>query len=743
MSARRWSVVVAALALVHLAAGAALEAGWFFSKYPDAVALLARGALDGDAAADFSVGYLWLNTVAPPLVIRWLQSLAGALAVVAVARLARRMAGRRSALVAAAVMAAHPTVLAYEATLEPDLLIAAFTLIALELLVRSRRRAGLTAAAFSLLGAAAALRPTGWVFLALGVAVAVRSARRSGAWPALAGGVALGVVLAVAPIAWRTRIIGGEVSATMSVGQVAYVGHRPEGTGVGAVSPSALKQLELQLVSPDKPDFAHVLFRRFAQVAERGGGAAAEGYWLGRVAAFAREEPVGFLRNLLRKASWFLAGPTAHDITGVRAMEERVRAVLHLDPSLLAIFGLAGLLLRARRRTGRVLLAGEALWLGLALVFYVTGRYSLPALVLLSPGLGPLAHALTHPKRLERAAWVPAGVSVLLLVAWWSHHRVFDPLLAAGVEGRVGVTAFVEARRGGDEARARAAWVDAVGAQPFLLVTSDLVGFPPDAPALAFAAGAARARRLEGESEIEQVLLAQLAVDAGRCDDARPVLAELERGPVWTIFDLPVAAWPLQVTCALRAGHVEDAAAAVDRALEERPGALFALAHALAAERALPGRRGAVLQKLLALHDPVSISWALTHAALTWGDLELAAEHSAALVSQLPDGGLAWALRARVLALRGDDVGALEALERACRLTPRQVFAMAPFDALLARALGDDAPPERWSLAGEVSFRNGRWAEARERWRRAEALWGGQVPPWHRAWVARFGGTRP
>ena len=353
--------------------------------------------------------------------------------------------------------------------------------------------------------------------------------------------VPLGIALAVLPVAWRAHFIGGEVSATMSVGQVAFVGNRPEGTGVGAVTPSALKLLEQQFLSPERPDYAHVLFRRFAREAVSGEGAAAEGYWLQLVAAFAQEEPSGFLAQLTRKASWFLAGPIAHDIRGVRTMEARVREVLPVDPAWLAICGLAGLVLRARRRTARVLLATEALWLVLALVFYVTGRYALPSLVLLTAGFGPFVRALARPRAWRRGALLPAGVAVTLFAAWASHEWAFGPLLAAGAEAREGLSAFHEARRTGDEARARAGWVEAVGAQPLLLMTADLVGFPPDAPELAFAAGASRARRIARDTELDRLALAQLAVTAGRCDEVKAALVELQGWPGWSMFDVPLA----------------------------------------------------------------------------------------------------------------------------------------------------------------------------------------------------------
>lgn len=729
--ARYWPGLLVGLGALHLLAAWWLEPGWLFTKYPDAAGLVARGELPTSAAADFSPAYLFLNTVIAPQWLRWLQALVGVGAVVTVASLGRRVGGPLGGLVAGLVAAVHPTLLAYEATLEPDLFLAALHLVGFRLLVELRDAHRLTLG-LAVLGLAAALRPTEWLFVGAALLGVASWVWRRRAFGALGLGLAAAVTLGVAPALWQ-RTLGAQTSSTMSLGPSLYVGQRPEQNGLGSSAPSALKAWELQYLSSNRPDYAHELFRQVARLATGAtSGPAVERYWLDLAFSFARRHPGAFVHNLTRKVRGFFAGPVSHDIGDVRLLEERARGVTHLDPSLVSLLALMGLVATRfrNRRWVWLVLAAVVMRLSLALTFVVMGRYQLPLLVL---ELFALA-SLVRPRRRAGVRELAAvGLGGLLLLAWFDFHAITQPLFDAGTKGRAALRAFTQARQAGDENAARAAWAEAVGAQPFLLETSDLVGFQLD-PAMAHAAGARRAA-MDADAPLDRLLLAKLAVAAGECAAVASELPALE-DTSWSVYDYPLAAWPLEVRCALEANAPEQANAAVRSARASRPGALFVLAHTLVSEGSAE-----VEAELAELHDPVSAAWAVTQTAVERGDATLALRWSERLVTLMPDAGIAWAWRARALLLSAQRAPALEALSRAAQLAPTQVFDVQAFEPLFDAQLQGEATAEQWSLGGEVAWRAGHWALARARWAEAEQRWGGSAPAWHTRWKSRL--TRP
>jgi 4-amino-4-deoxy-L-arabinose transferase-like glycosyltransferase len=157
-----------------------------------------RFIIDGSPTAYFPIGYpafvtlvTWLNDITPlsdvPKTVGVLQALIGTASIWLVWRIAGRLFGARTALVAAAIMAVFPGLLLYSAPLLSETLFVAIELAAIAVVVErpwdagtpSRRRL----VAFGVLSALAALvRPQGLllvVALAIGLAAARFGWRRS------------------------------------------------------------------------------------------------------------------------------------------------------------------------------------------------------------------------------------------------------------------------------------------------------------------------------------------------------------------------------------------------------------------------------------------------------------------------------------------------------------------------------------------------------------------------------------
>lgn len=674
-----------ALAGVHAALGVALAPSPLFAKYPVLAARLRAGELTAAQVGDASPLYLLLNLALAPDALRVVQAVAAAATVVVVHVLARRAAGPLAGWVAAAALALAQGWALYGAVLEPDLLIGALAAGAVLCLVAgTTQRAAPAVAAGAQLGLAFALRPTALLLGIAALAWVARDPRTAPARGRLRRVIALGAgfaALALAPGAVLHLRVPHDPRATMSGGAVLFLGHRPEGSGVGATYPTLLKLVELQDVGSagHLPDQAHELFRTFAAAAEdeAASPAAAERFWAGKVLAFARREPAAFARQLLRTAAFVVASPADDaDIPEVQEVLSRSRLPL-LPLRALALAGMAGLLLALRRGgPARLLVLWVAAFAASYLVFYYQSRYALAILPAFCALAGVGAARLWEARRAPATLGVRAAIALapLCLVAL-PFVRQADRLAArrAAVPVRSEAIAL---RNAGRLAEARDRLADEQAAFPDAVWPWSPHGYGLDAAAKDAALRAAeRARARYGEADpVDAYLLAVLYAQGGRCDLALPLADRAAAaGFRAAVADSALDPDLLAADCLVAGGRRAEAYARVERSLARAPGTLDGLSRAIAAAVADPALAGAARaareEELRALHDPASADYALARALRRWGAPAEALAHADALAARLPAARpFAEFERAQALLALGRGLEAIGAYARALRI---------------------------------------------------------------------------
>ncbi len=704
-----------------------------FSKYPDAARLLAEGKLRAEEGADFSPLYLLLNVAFAPGTLRWLQSLSGAVALVAVYLLARALFGRPAAAISSTLFGFAVPVLLNEATLEPDVWVMALNAGAIALLVNGSRfplRFHLGAGAA--LGLSIAARPSTLLFLilALGWSYGMRRKQAAArAWLAPMILAAAAFALSLVPALALRAVVGQSLGATMSAGAVLHHGNRPEGTGVGAQPPLLIKLLELQLRSADNPDPVHALYRRFARAEANADLSAAqtEQFWIRKVVAFATREPLTFAGLLIRKLEFFVFGPDAHDLVDVRLAATRLDRMPLVSTQWLGLLGVValGLLLAARRPAGLLGLYLSST-IALALGFYVVSRYrvaTVPVWCALIGGLGGAAlEAARSPRRLAIGGAVVAAAA---LVAWTS-STVADAtrMLERGAAAGELSDALRQDRSTGALNAATRTFVRMQGAQPYVLLTRDLRGIPFETPAVAAASARYALETFGDRNSTDAFLAAVLRARAGECGQVLPELDRLAgAGFRAAIFDLSLDPSLLGAQCALAANDRDAARRWVARSLAARPGTLDALALSVA------GGDDAKKDELFALHDLLSARFALAKARLAFADAAGALADADAVLLHLPEAAVVHHQRALALAALGRTTEAVAAYARALELFPAHAFEGRPLDAAVQARLSE-APDDPYvvSLAAEHRMRGGDIEAARALSERASALWGSSAP---------------
>lgn len=731
---RRWLVpgVLGLTCLLHVVLGLGLLPGWMFGKYPDSARMLSAGRLSPEQGADFSPLYLLLNVVLSPGPLRLLQSIAGAVGLVAVYVLGARLVSRTAGLVAAALLAVTVPVLLYEATLEPDLLVMVFNLAALALLAAASPgfRMPSVVGAGVLLGLSGATRPTGLFILGFAALWVAREAWGDGRRRFLAPAVLLGVgfvASALPTLAVRAKV-GSQLGATMSAGAVLHMGNRPEGTGLGAQPPTLLKQYEAQLRSPDRPDYAHHLYREFAR-ADTGQAlspADAELFWVKKTLAFARWEPGSFLGLVGRKLAFFLFGPDGHDLVEVRRAEARLGAWPLVSAQVLGLLGLAGLLvaLWRRERVGLVLMylvASSALALG----FYVVSRYRVAALPAWALLVGVLVSTAVQARRRPRELAVCVGlvVAACTLPVLFPFVRDVQRQFERGETNAADSGALASALAAGRHDEATRAFVRLQAAQPFTALLRNVRGVPFESPEVAAHSAALSLERFGADTPMDLFFMAELARRAGQCEQALTA-ARAAVGFRGVLYDTSLDPRLVAARCELAQGDRPGALADAVRSLEERGGTLDALAFAVAAAEALGDpRREEWEQELFALHDSLDARHARGSARLVWGNAAGALADAEGVLALFPDLAPTEYLRASALAALGRHEEAVRSYTVALQRTPTAAFPTGPLEQAVAARLAE--APDAWrvvALAAEHHLRAGRLELARTLYARALTL---------------------
>jgi tetratricopeptide (TPR) repeat protein len=372
------------------------------------------------------------------LAVRLLQAMLGAATVVLLAVLAGRLFDRTSGQAAGVLASLYgPAIFYVPLLLKSTLTLLALTGAVLLLAPAGRPSAGRMLGAGFLFGVSALLQENLillvpfaalWLLLPEGGEARPRRTRL-----AAAGALALGTVLGLAPATLLNVLAGGEAVLTSSQGGMNFFIGNARGapgtyTGLSAGSQSPESQRE----------DARRMAAGFA-TRERSRPVAPEELTPGDVSALfwresfrqIRADPAAWGRLLLRKSRLFWNAHEIPDAEGYDVYRGLAGPLtfLWMGFGIVAPLGLAGLVLSWKdgHRRGATFLGLLLLGLCLSVVlFFVFGRYRLPAVVLLIP---PAGHALAavlaavrrrEPRRLAGVAAVAAVAAVAVNLPAWS-----------------------------------------------------------------------------------------------------------------------------------------------------------------------------------------------------------------------------------------------------------------------------------------------------------------------------------
>lgn len=410
-------------AALHLAVWAAIPSRPL-NKYTLAASLRAAGQLDSARVPDFSPFYFQLHLLLArtglsyvPL-LHVVEILATALTAALFARLCLEYFPDGVAAAGSLLFVLSPAPLLLSRLLEPEVWRLLFDVAALlAFIVYSRtRRLPLAAASGLLFGLSTATRPVAPV-VALAIAAIALAADGRRAWRAallvLAGpGLFLGL------IAIRNRSLTGRLDPTvMDPGPTFFGSNNAASRGTWTDSP-LLKEMEE--FGSREPDWAHVLYKRFAAVALGHSVSAGEAsrYWSGKAAAFLRRHPGEALRLAGEKLGLLCRGWEPPDSIPVFELDREFRAAhLPLVPfSYLVSFGVVGLWTQRRRvDTVLPLLAYGVACAMSVIAFYVSTRTRAPLVPIAAFFACAALDALR--RAFNRRAWRDAGTGALAVVA--------------------------------------------------------------------------------------------------------------------------------------------------------------------------------------------------------------------------------------------------------------------------------------------------------------------------------------
>jgi tetratricopeptide (TPR) repeat protein len=340
------------------------------------------------AALHAAVGRGWLAVAA-------VQTVLGSLGCAAVAALAGRCFPHRAGApwLAGAAAALYGPMAFHDLEVLPTSPAVALLSGGLLLAATARGPGGALAAGL-LLGAASGFAPS--LLCAVIAAAAVLALPEAGGRPrpAPAAALLLGAALAVAPIALHNLRSGDRVLLASNAGVNLFVGNHPSATGSFVLPPgSGLDGTRLEASAREEAERAAGRPLRPSEVSA---------HWAGRALAWAASDPAGWLRLLGRKIALTVNHHEIPNHLNLRFVVDRFAAPLRFTLPFWAVWALAGpgflAAARARgeaRRPAQLVLAAAAATLAVPVVFFVTGRYRVPAapplLVLAAGGVTSLA----------------------------------------------------------------------------------------------------------------------------------------------------------------------------------------------------------------------------------------------------------------------------------------------------------------------------------------------------------------
>jgi len=318
--------------------------------------------------------------------VRAVQALLGALACVLVARAGTQLVSRRAGLCAGLLLAAYPPAIFFDGLIQKsslDLFLTA-ALLALIAAFQVRPRTRLIAWLGVALAALALNRENARVAYAIAVPWllfgfrAAPGARRA-SWVALFLLASASVLL---PVAWRNHRIGGEIFlSTSQLGPNLYMGNHPGANGL--YNPLVDGRGDARAERADAVRLAEEAEGRKLTPSE------VSSYWVDRVVAYVREQPLEWLRLMAWKTylTFQSIELTDSESIGVFGSQSPLLGALRWFLGFGALLPLAVLGIWTTRRDWRRLAIVYALIAGFAVsvaLFYVFARYRYPLVPLLA-----------------------------------------------------------------------------------------------------------------------------------------------------------------------------------------------------------------------------------------------------------------------------------------------------------------------------------------------------------------------
>jgi tetratricopeptide (TPR) repeat protein len=747
--------------------GAVWAAGpvWPVSIYSLAGALWAAGRLAPERVADFSPFTFHLHAALAGTALgggaflHGVEIVAAAATAALFSRLCLELFALRVAAAGALLFVLSPGQLVLPHLFLPEVWRLLFDVGGLLALVvyRRTRRLPLAAASGLLFGLSTATRPVALaVVFAIAAALLAIEGRR--AWRASIL-VAAGPVLFLGLIAARNRALTGRLDPTvMDPGPAFYGSNNPASRGTFVDSP-LLKQMEE--FGPKEPDWAHVLYKRFAAAASGRPVTAREAsrYWSAKAVAFLARHPRRAFGLAGEKVGLLVRSWEAPDSISAFELLGRLSAahVPFVPFSLLAALALVGLW-ACRSRVGEFLplLAGAAAGSAGLVAFYVNARMRAPLApyaVLFACAALAAARGAWRGRTPGRLAAGAAAVLVLAVLfelpmdaeqslrhAW---QAKYDASLLRANASRL--------RNEGKREEAAVAVTSAVSEAPFAADDMTLANLPyPAGGPRAAALGRARAEAVSGAATPDRLFdLGVLLLDAGDREGARGAFAALELSG--RRFDrggrvAPAPAFHLARIAEAAGGDRAAAERLYRSALRTAPGDAATLAHltVLLEEDGRPAEAAVIRDELFAVHSDVDAAFALGAAFLERGHASRAAPWLSRVAAWLPDFRGAQLLAAVASAESGDLSGGVARAETAFALREDPAPLEGPVLALYERAAREEpTSAETRLLLGRALRRYGRFGEARERLTEALALDPSLEPARRELTLLERAGSRP
>lgn len=378
------------------------------------------------------------------LAARLLQAVYGAVTPVVVYFLGRRIAGRASGLVSAAIAAAYPIFMYFDNELLIASLIVLLDVLIVIALLRADEHPIWTRwlGAGALLGASAIARPNVLVFAPFVLLWAWLSERWRGAGERSdisrcrvtrlsCGGpgrtalarfavFAVGIVLVVAPVTLRNYLIGDDFVLVASQGGVNfYIGNNENADGASAVLPELGEAWE---------------YDDAVRVAEREEGrqlkpSEVSAYWYAKGRRFLAGHPGEAARLYLKKAVLLLDSfelPNNKDVYYFGAISPLFRALRWLGFGVVAPLALLGAwAVRRKRRELSLFLIFMASYSATILLFFVNARYRMPLLPFLIVLAGAGLIWLLERVRARDGRALAGGLVALAAAALFVNHDFY------------------------------------------------------------------------------------------------------------------------------------------------------------------------------------------------------------------------------------------------------------------------------------------------------------------------------